>query len=280
MSRVDPGQDQLPGPTRLRVSIIGGVSRQGTDAPECFRSAASGMRRTIAPLPVDHQHRHSQPISTARITATISDARPVRPTLGIAGRPVRSCSRALPRLGHRERGPAAGVLESLRAGADAKGPRGSLGKSGPRLGRLTSARRGTRCTAHRASASVLPAPASAPIPVSGDMVSWLACRGDVLEQMVPASGGVGALSDDIAAGDLVSAPRRRKATTGHVVANAEPLQPIERIVCDYKGPCTCDGDRCASADNRCNCNPSHDGNSRPTRMIQRGGVAKITQRKE
>ena len=194
--------------------------------------------------------------------------------------PCATCSRALPRLGHRERGPAAGVLESLRAGADAKGPRGSLGKSGPRLGRLTSARRGTRCTAHRASASVLPAPASAPIPVSGDMVSWLACRGDVLEQMVPASGGVGALSDDIAAGDLVSAPRRRKATTGHVVANAEPLQPIERIVCDYKGPCTCDGDRCASADNRCNCNPSHDGNSRPTRMIQRGGVAKITQRKE
>ena len=69
MSRVDPGQDQLPGPTRLRVSIIGGVSRQGTDAPECFRSAASGMRRTIAPLPVDHhtasrsRQQESQPPS-------------------------------------------------------------------------------------------------------------------------------------------------------------------------------------------------------------------------
>ena len=91
---------------------------------------------------------------------------------------VRSCSRALPRLGHRERGPAAGVLESLRAGADAKGPRGSLGKPGPRLGRLTSARRGTRCTAHRASASVPPAPGGGSIPVSGDMVSWLACCGN------------------------------------------------------------------------------------------------------
>jgi hypothetical protein len=54
--------------------------------PECRRSAASGMRRTIAPLPVDHQHRHSQPTSAARIAATISDARPVRPALEIAGR--------------------------------------------------------------------------------------------------------------------------------------------------------------------------------------------------
>jgi hypothetical protein len=50
MSRVDPRQDQPPGSTRLRVSIVG-VSRQGTDALQCFRSAASGMRRTIAPLP-------------------------------------------------------------------------------------------------------------------------------------------------------------------------------------------------------------------------------------
>jgi len=88
------------------------------------------------------------------------------------------CLRALPRLEHRERGPAAGVLESLRAGAGAKGPRGSLGKPGPRPGRLTSARRGTRCTAHRASASVPPAPGGGPIPASGDMVSWLACRGN------------------------------------------------------------------------------------------------------
>ena len=85
--------------------------------------------------------------------------------------PCATCSRALPRLGHRERGPAAGVLESLRAGADAKGPRGSLGKPGPRLGRLTSARRGTRCTAHRGSASVPPAPAGAAILVSDDMVA-------------------------------------------------------------------------------------------------------------
>jgi hypothetical protein len=76
------------------------------------------------------------------------------------------------------RGRAAGVLEALRAAPGAKGPRGSLGKPGPRPGRLTSARRGTRCTAHRASASVPPAPGGGPIPASGDMVSWLACCGN------------------------------------------------------------------------------------------------------
>jgi len=36
------------GSTRLRVAW---GPRQGTDTPECRRSAASGMRRTIAPLP-------------------------------------------------------------------------------------------------------------------------------------------------------------------------------------------------------------------------------------
>ena len=28
------------------------------------------MRRTIAPLPVDHQHRHSQPISAVKATSS------------------------------------------------------------------------------------------------------------------------------------------------------------------------------------------------------------------
>jgi hypothetical protein len=92
---------------------------------------------------------------------------------------VRSCSRALPRLGHRGHGPAPGVLESLRAGVpDAKGPRGSFGKLGPRPHRSTPVRPCTRCTARRASASVPPALAGGAIPVSGDVVSRLACRGN------------------------------------------------------------------------------------------------------
>jgi hypothetical protein len=70
---------------RLHVSIIGRVSRQGTDAPECFRSAALGMRRTIAPLlgrpsafslrqpstSAQAQARHSQPTSAPKATINI-----------------------------------------------------------------------------------------------------------------------------------------------------------------------------------------------------------------
>ena len=127
----------------------------------------------------------------------VAHARPVRPALGDCRAAVRSCSRALPRLvlrqaQHRGRGasaraqPAAGVLESLRAGGPgARARPGSLGKPGPRLGRSMSARRDTRYSAPRASASVPPAPAGGSIPV--DVVSWLACRGEVLEQVVPAA---------------------------------------------------------------------------------------------
>ena len=54
-----------------------GLPRQGTVTPGWRRSAAIEMRRTIAPLPVDHQHRHSQPTSApkARIR-TIDVSRP------------------------------------------------------------------------------------------------------------------------------------------------------------------------------------------------------------
>ena len=126
----------------------------------------------------------------------VAHARPVRPALGDCRAAVRSCARALPHLvlrqaQHRGRGasaraqPAAGVLESLRAGVpDAKGPLGSSGKCGPRLHRSPSARSCTRCRSRHVSASVPPAPAGGTIPVSGDMVSWLACRGTPLVRAV------------------------------------------------------------------------------------------------
>ena len=89
---------------------------------------------------------------------------------------VRSCSRALPRLGHRGRGPAAGVLESLRAGVPgATTLPGSSCKSGLHRHRSTPVWPCTRCRSCHASASVPPAPAGGPIPASGGVVSWLAC---------------------------------------------------------------------------------------------------------
>ena len=55
-------QRKPTGSTRLRVNEWAHVRELKNPAatPECRRSAASGMRRTIAPLPVDHQHLHSQ----------------------------------------------------------------------------------------------------------------------------------------------------------------------------------------------------------------------------
>jgi hypothetical protein len=70
----------------------------------------------------------------------------------------------------------AGVSGSLRAGAGAKGPRGSLGRPGPRLDRSMSARRGTRYSGRRVSAQVPPAPAGAAILV--DVVRRRAWRGN------------------------------------------------------------------------------------------------------
>jgi len=53
-NRIDP-------PAREHIVTKVHVRELKNPAPECRRSAASGMRRTIAPLPFDHQHRHSQP---------------------------------------------------------------------------------------------------------------------------------------------------------------------------------------------------------------------------
>jgi hypothetical protein len=99
---------------------------------------------------------------------------------------VRSCSWALLHWG---RGLAAGVLELLRAGVPgARVLRGSFGKLGPRPYRSTLVRPCKRCKSRHASASVPAAPAGGPIPVSGGVVSWQACRGnEVSRRCVPAN---------------------------------------------------------------------------------------------
>jgi hypothetical protein len=98
-----------------------------------------------------------------------------------------SCSWAFLRWG---RGLAAGVLESLRAGVPgARVLRSSFGKLAPRPRRSTLVRPCTRCKSRHASASVPAAPAGGPIPVSGGMVSWQACRGNEVSppRCVPAN---------------------------------------------------------------------------------------------
>jgi hypothetical protein len=54
-----------------------------------------------------------------------------------------------------------------------------------------------------------------------------------------------------------------RSYTHRTWAVAEPLQPVERVVRYHKGPGTCHCDRYGPTENRCNCNPSHDGTSRP-----------------